>query len=144
MGIAGFFYVLGALALIAILLIMGLVLSGRRRLALRVTLTALACLALWYLLPLNDRVAAVLFFPQDTIYATGYLERSFQNLRLGQSQEEVLAILGEPLEMHSNSSGEKFWRYSGRGSKYPNYWIRIVVFGPSGRVVKKFSELYSD
>ena len=90
-----------------------------------------------------DRVASW-FWPNDTLYASGFSRDRFRALPLGADRQGVASALGEPLG--NQVCGEKeYWYYSKHGRRYKNYWNMIVIFdSQSGRVVEKFSEFYTD
>jgi hypothetical protein len=93
-----------------------------------------------------DRLANILVFPDDTMYAPGFSEKAFGAISLGEKGSRVLEILGEPFSRRVGfTNGNEYWSYSKRGIRHKNYWIRIVVVNPeAGKVVGKVDELYSD
>jgi len=78
----------------------------------------------------------------ETHYAPGYSERRFHEVAVGQSREEVLAQLGEPLKKWSHDTSES-WAYS-MSPRDTHYWNRVVIFDAAGRVSRVHSELYLD
>lgn len=146
MGVEGFFLVLSGILIVGILASCFFFVRHRRRAALLIAVLTLIFAAVWYPLPVIDKIASVIFFPQDTIYAPRYSDEAFRKVRVGQNRQEVLVLLGEPLERgrHQDDSTE-YWYYSRHGPRYQNYWNKIVVFGaPNGHVIRKVDELYSD
>ncbi len=84
-----------------------------------------------------------LVFREDTEYASGYSAPAFQQLRLGMTEQEVLALLGSPLDRWPRmESGEVGWQWT-RSPGSNSYRVRSVVFR-SGRVVEIFHEFYID
>jgi outer membrane protein assembly factor BamE (lipoprotein component of BamABCDE complex) len=145
MGIAFFECVALAIVSLGIILPALFSLLGKRGYALRCVGIAGVLLGLWSALLFNDRSAHVLFFPEDTHYAAGFSEEAFRRVHRGQAKGEVLKLLGEPLGRYQlESSGQEVWRYATSGPEYSNYWIRIVEFDRSGKVVTTVAELYSD
>jgi hypothetical protein len=89
-----------------------------------------------------------ILFPFDTAYAPGYSEAAFRSVQIGDSREEVIARLGEPLSIHSvGIEGTETWgewlRYS-RSPSGKNYLVRQFMLDSEGRVVKILRETYWD
>ena len=106
----------------------------------------MALAGVWYVLPLVGSIASVLFFPHDTVFSTDYSEEAFQEVREGQSKEDVLDSLGRPLDRQPSWDDEsEYWYYTKHGPRYDNYWNKIVIFdADTGRVIRKVDEFYSD
>lgn len=89
-----------------------------------------------------------ILFPFDTEYAPGYSEAAFQSVKIGDSRAQVIALLGEPLSVHSVGTegaetwGE-WWRYSWSPSG-KNYLLRTIMLDSEGRVLRVVSETYWD
>jgi hypothetical protein len=80
---------------------------------------------------------------EDTRYASGYSDRAFRAVRVGMSTQEVLGLLGEPLERsRSERSGLDTWRYSVSPSD-ASYRVRVIQF-LNGLASGKVHELYVD
>lgn len=80
---------------------------------------------------------------EDTRYASGYSERAFRAVRSGMSPQEVVELLGEPIDRsRSVQSGLDVWRYSLSPSD-TSYRIRVIQFR-DGLVSGKVHELYVD
>jgi hypothetical protein len=84
----------------------------------------------------------------DTIYAGGFTDVRFLQVREGMSESQVIALLGEPLERYrprpndgtqTRSVGMR-WSRSANDSHYS---IRVVLF-KDGRAVDRRSEFYLD
>jgi|GEM_PF-1188669 len=89
-----------------------------------------------------------ILFPFDTEYAPGYSEAAFRSVLIGDSREEVIALLGEPLFVHSvGTEGTPTWgewlRYS-RSPSGKNYLVRQFMLDSEGRVVKILREVWWD
>jgi len=87
-------------------------------------------------------------FPFDTAYAPGYSETAFRSVRIGDSKEEVIALLGQPLSVHSvgiegTETWGEWWRYSWSPSD-THYLLRQLLLDSEGRVVKILREIYWD
>jgi outer membrane protein assembly factor BamE (lipoprotein component of BamABCDE complex) len=145
-GIEGYFSVLASILVIGLTGSVVCLLRRRRKSALFALATTFVLAGAWYTLVIVDTVANLLFFPDDTIYAAGYSGGAFREIRVGQSQQEVLALIGEPLNRSlSWDDRREYWYYSRHGTRFDNYWNKIVVFDAfKGRVVSKVDELYSD
>jgi outer membrane protein assembly factor BamE (lipoprotein component of BamABCDE complex) len=122
-------------------------LLGRKRhgLALLVFfLLAPAALLGWYQATRIDVVASW-FYPSDTVYAKRFNPAHFSRVVAGMSREELLGLLGPPLEKRVIADREEYWFYSRHGVRSQNYWSFIVVVDPeAGKVVGRFKELYTD
>jgi hypothetical protein len=146
MGLEGHIFGLGLVFVVGLIGCLYLAVRQRRKMALAWAGGGLLLAAIWFALPMNDFVESLLFFPDDTIYAPGYSENAFRKIGAGQLEEEVLALLGEPLEKKlSPASGHEYWYYSEHGPRYQNFWNKIVIFDPSSeRVSRKIDDFYSD
>lgn len=108
----------------------------------------------------------------DTKYSTRYSERAFDTIRAGMSQEEVLSLLGPPLNKYyvdaedrvigdiassetANSPGvaggddpkrQRFlvWKYSDRTERDSHFYIRKVKFGDDLKVSTVVKDFYVD
>jgi hypothetical protein len=81
----------------------------------------------------------------NTEYAPGYSGRAFRAVAYGDSEEQVLALLGEPLVRHDGGSGgaDLYLMYSRPAHSNGNYFSRIIILR-GGRVAGKLHELYVD
>ena len=82
-----------------------------------------------YIASASDVFFLTLFLFEDTTqWSPEYVEREFIRLQIGQSQEAVLKMLGQPLARESYDNGKKdIWRYTS-GKIDSSYWFRTVVF----------------
>jgi hypothetical protein len=82
-----------------------------------------------YIASPDDVLFVTLFMFEDTTqWSPGYIEREFKSIKIGQSQESVLKMLGHPLARESYDNGKReFWRYT-QGKPDRNYWFRTAVF----------------
>lgn len=103
-----------------------------------------AVLVSWYQATRADMVAAWLY-PSDSIYASRFSPRQFQRVTEGMHQQELLELLGQPLERHTIVDRREYWHYSRHGARFQNYWNVIVIVDPTARqVVGRFREFYTD
>ena len=80
-----------------------------------------------------------------TKYATGYTDRAFAQIHGGMTQDEVLRVLGEPLERATWSSWpEGEWKYSQPATSSGPFHLRSVRFAPDGKVSEAFRVFYFD
>ncbi|QSQ23640.1 hypothetical protein JY651_01240 [Pyxidicoccus parkwayensis] len=75
-----------------------------------------------------------------TEWAPDYREVQFHLIELGDTQEQVLARLGEPLERTIDGASE-VWVYT-RPEGEAHYWLRTVRFNGAGRVKATQHELH--
>ena len=90
---------------------------------------------------LLESLAAV----EDTVYSSGYSEKSFATLRVGMTERQVSALLGEPLELYTvTDDGVPLlgWKYS-RCANDHSYRVRCVLFR-EGRVDRIIHHFYLD
>jgi len=79
---------------------------------------------------------------EDTEYAPGYSDQAFRTIKVGMTTQEVLAILGPPLEAASLGGTRETWRWS-RSPGDKSYRVRAIVF-EAGKVMKIKREFYVD
>ena len=82
---------------------------------------------------------------EDTVYAPQYSNAGFRKIAVGMTDEDVIRLVGKPLETYSVSLGGKQyigWRFS-RSANGASYRIRALLFR-EGRVSKIFREFYLD
>ncbi|MBP5788490.1 MAG: hypothetical protein J6Y19_11835 [Kiritimatiellae bacterium] len=125
--------------------------AGRAVLAYCVVVTAVRVLAGWSRMHSAADFAlylAGLTF-DETIYAPGYSEKAFWEVRSGMSAGEVEELLGKPLWRREGAPGEEVWAYS--GVECPEgcvtcrdgfYWKRWVVFDGGGKVLRVEGECW--
>jgi hypothetical protein len=72
-------------------------------------------------------------------YAPGYSHARFRNVKIGMAQEEVMDLLGEPLERYWVSTGHTGWVYADDSPDTRVYVFACVYFPQkdSGIVVEK-------
>ena len=84
-------------------------------------------------------------YQEETIYAKGYSPKHWKRIKLGDSREKVLKILGEPLKKLLNRKDEaRAFFYSSQGPKNTNYRVRSIIFNESGMVIEKNNYFYLD
>ena len=81
--------------------------------------------------------------PEDTIYAAGFSECSFDQVQVGMTEAEVIELLGEPLRKENRESWHH-WVYAGKKPGGDNFRIRQVVFSTNRKVVEVLSDFYVD
>jgi hypothetical protein len=80
-----------------------------------------------------------------TKYATGYTDRAFAQIHAGMTRDEVLRVLGEPLERATWSSWpEGDWKYSQPATSSGHFHLRSVRFAPDGMVSDAIRVFYFD
>ena len=85
----------------------------------------------------------VFFFTFDTEYAPGYSEEMFRAVKVGDSKEEILSLLGQPLRVYDLGTDREVLGYSISPSG-SNYLMRDIVLDSEGRVVEIRSQAYWD
>jgi hypothetical protein len=83
----------------------------------------------------------IFFFTFDTEYASGYSEEAFRAVEIGDSKEEILSLLGQPLRVYGIDGEVQSYSRSPSGS---NYLMRDIVLDSEGRVVEIRSQVYWD
>ena len=105
----------------------------------------LICLVKW-----NERVGALFFGGEDTVYASGYSESRFRSIKHGMSSNQVVELIGAPLRVvqqdENDQSPETEWIYSTSSptNRTGNFIDRTVVFDARGFVLRKETSLYVD
>jgi hypothetical protein len=94
----------------------------------------------------SDAMFSVMFaFEDSTKWAPGFSEVQFDRVRVGMREEEVRALVGRPLGERRSEDGEHLLLYTQGPLHDPtNWWMRYVVVGPDGRVVRVGRELSVD
>ncbi len=85
-----------------------------------------------------------MFYEEETIYASGYSWRAWSEIRIGDTEDRVVKLMGEPLYRNQGADGRKFYSYSIQGPRNTNYRMRGISFDNSGRVRKKKAGFYFD
>jgi hypothetical protein len=81
----------------------------------------------------------------ETHFAAGYNERAFSKIRAGMTTNQVLRILGEPLDRSTWSQWpEGEWEYSRPASSSGHYHLRAVRFATNGLVSEANKMFYFD
>jgi hypothetical protein len=79
-----------------------------------------------------------------TVYAVGFDETKFQQLRIGMSQAEVEAAVGQPLDkVPKLDDVPEMWFYSEGETAVDDYWRRWVMF-ENGRVSQILCDYWED
>jgi hypothetical protein len=81
----------------------------------------------------------------NTVWAPGYTDAGFREVRIGMKRSEVHALLGEPLESHPQTGGEviESWTTMGTTSFDCSIHFRCVTF-KGDVVVEKVAEFSPD
>ena len=82
-------------------------------------------------------------FPDQTIYASGYSQSGWEGVSVGDTQETVLAALGQPLRRSTHNTDE-WWAYSKEGPASDSYRQRWLRFGANARLLEKQDACYID
>jgi hypothetical protein len=85
-----------------------------------------------------------LWCPDDTAFAPGFRESSFENIGFGSTDEEVLRFMGAPLTAEELPGGGKLFAYAGPGNHYTCHFVRNIAFDKRGAVTTIFSSFYWD
>lgn len=81
----------------------------------------------------------------ETQFSAGYSDRAFAQVLPGMTTNEVLHILGEPLNGSSWSKwSEGQWEYSMPASSSGHYHLRTIQFTKEGLVLKANKLFYFD
>jgi len=117
---------------------------GLRSLFLGVFAVAVVCFVLRDV-PMAQPIDGILglLLGNETIYGPSYSEFGWIRVRLGMSEAEVKALLGEPLKTVDNGRGkEVVWMYTLYGPS-ETYHIREISF-TGGYVSKKHAQWWMD
>lgn len=81
----------------------------------------------------------------NTEYAPGFSEEAFAAVQIGDTEAEVLALLGEPLERNTNSQDPSYLylRYSRARGRSDTHRARVIQLR-NGRVTRIWHEVYYD
>ena len=93
--------------------------------------------------PLSDQLWG-LVVPTDTAFASGYSEAAFLTIEPGMSRDEVLALIGPPLDgpgWFAGNSQHAFYAWSPTGT---HFWRREVFYGADDRVERVLAKLHLD
>jgi hypothetical protein len=91
---------------------------------------------------LGELVLPLLDDGGDTVYAPGFREAAFRSLPLGADSAAARRVLGAPLDQARHDDGETYWYYSQHGPRSKSYFMRILVFSPTGRLSGKVASYY--
>ena len=82
----------------------------------------------------EDAMKRTLLYPfEGTVWAKGFTESGFESIQLSMTENQVLAILGEPL-FQNCGEGICFWMYTGQDTQTADFDQRWVVIGKDGKV----------
>jgi len=79
----------------------------------------------------------------QTVVSDGFSEESFRRVRIGATREEVVQLLGRPLNEDCKNALEEYWQYGTKDqiwdSAAPRGVVR-VIFDENGSVVQKIGD----
>ena len=101
-------------------------------------------LALFFLNQDFQELIISLTVEEETVYAKGYSLKSFKQVRINDSADKVIHLLGEPLAKDKVRDDHVVFYYSEQGPKDTNYRERKIVFNREGKVKKIIREFYID
>jgi hypothetical protein len=81
---------------------------------------------------------------EETIYAKGYSYKAWKKVKIDDTIDRVLKLLGKPLKIFKSDDGSSSYYYTYQGPKDTNYRMRAIIFNNKGRVIKKVREFYMD
>ena len=81
--------------------------------------------------------------PEATVYAANYSEAGWNSIHEGDTQDSVVAKLGEPLD-RSKVAATEWWSYSQAAPRADLWWQRHLQFDGSGRLIHKQDACYID
>lgn len=80
---------------------------------------------------------------EDTEYASGFSHVRFRQVAMGMVAEDVVRVLGPPLEKRTLEGGREEWWSWSRSRRDHSYRVRGVLL-EGGRVTKVVHEFYVD
>lgn len=113
----------------------------RSWLAVALGFLAIACLAVSTFTLYLSIVTPIL----NTEYTPGYSGKAFRAIAVGDSEERVLHVLGEPLERNSSAQDPSYvyLRYSRATGPSDSHLGRVILLR-DGQVVRIWHEIYLD
>lgn len=81
---------------------------------------------------------------EGTIWAKNFDEENFKKVRLGMEKEEVLSLIGEPLDKTRKCPIDCSWIYTKQDTGTSDYDQRVVSFDNSGFVSEIVKSFYID
>lgn len=84
---------------------------------------------------LNDAFWRVVWsIDEGTIWAKNFSEEKFSKVKVGMSREDVLALLGNPLNDTNKLNRDRFWYYTRQNSGTSDFDQRWVLFDSNNKV----------
>jgi outer membrane protein assembly factor BamE (lipoprotein component of BamABCDE complex) len=119
----------------------------KSRFALVVCLTGVLAVIVWVQMAATslDGVSGAIIsipFHDTTVYAPNYTDAAYRRIKVGETEEDVRKMLGEPFEHDSPDGYVARWRYA-KSRSDSHYRMRQVSF-KNGRVVSKEHYLLVD
>lgn len=84
------------------------------------------------------------FVEEETVYARGYSDKAWKEVKINDNINRVIQLLGEPLKKHRCDDGSISYFYSDQGPKNKSCRVRIIMINKDGRVIEKVREFYVD
>ena len=81
---------------------------------------------------------------EETVYAKGYSDKAWNEVKINDTKERVIQLLGDPLKIYKSDDGSSSYYYTDQGPKDTNYRMRTIIFNKEGRVIEKVREFYVD
>lgn len=84
---------------------------------------------------INDAFWRVIWaIDEETIWAENFSEESFEKVKLGMTSDEVLSVMGKPLNDIEKCEGGCFWTYTGHARGNADFDQRWIVFDANNKV----------
>lgn len=81
---------------------------------------------------------------EETVWAPGFSEHSFVQVKLGMEANQVLAILGAPLRKDDDCSNICFWMYTHQATGTADFDQRWIVFDKDSKVIELRKSFFID
>lgn len=73
---------------------------------------------------------------EGTIWAENFSEENFDRIKTGMTSNEVLSLLGEPLNSLERCEAECYWYYTKQDAGTSDFDQRLVVLNQSKKVIE--------
>ena len=90
------------------------------------------------------RTLSVSLFMEGTVFAAGFSEEAFSKVKLDMDFNQVLELLGEPLQKDTDCQKWCFWTYTWQNYQTDDFDQRWVIFGPDLKVVEIRKSFFID
>ena len=85
-----------------------------------------------------------LFIFEGTIWAPNYSEVKFNQVKLGDTKEKVISLMGKPIVGELDCLDNCFWRYTRQDTGTADFDQRAVLFNNKGVVEEVRKDFYID